>query len=270
MPYQHQDPYLGLVVSTMPRRRSVPSVDLPPFQAEPNSGKPLYIQLVDHIEAAVGSGVLQAGDRLPGEPVLVNQLGLSRATIRHAVDQLVERGVLMRQHGVGTQVMAAPESRPSGVISLQDELLANRQTPSTTLLKYAVVPVPDEIGEELGLDSGTEVVYIERLRFNGDRPIAIMRNWLHPILPEVDREALESTGLYELLRKSDIVARLAHQTVGARLATKEEAKLLDLQKTGPVLTLRTTAFAGLGQPIEHGRHSFRSDSYEFDFSKIER
>ncbi len=234
------------------------------------SPTPLYMQLVLQIEQAVADGVLKPGDRIEGEPVLVNRLGISRATVRHAIDQLVERGILMRKHGVGTQVVAANLARRSGVISLYDELLADGQEPTTRLVDASIRRAPAEVIEALQLGLPGDVLYLMRLRSSGGRPFAIMRNWLPLGVLTLDDFDPEAEGLYEALRRVGISADVAHQSVGAAGATEEEAGLLDLAEGSPVLTMLTTSYVDLGMPVEYGQHTFRPDRHRVEMVKVEK
>lgn len=254
----------------MPRRRADPPIVLPDLRVQPKSPTPLYMQLVQQIEQAVAEGVLAPGDRIEGEPVLVNRLGISRATIRHAIDQLVDRGVLMRKHGVGTQVVPANLARRSGLISLYDELLESGQKPTTTLIEAAILPAPDDIAAALQLAPATDAQFVRRLRSADGQPFAIMRNWLPVGRLDLDDFDAETEGLYSALRRAGISPDVAHQSVGAAGATEDESALLDLPVGSPVLTMVTTSYVGLGQPVEIGQHTYRPDLHRVEMVKVEK
>ncbi len=254
----------------MPRRSADPPVVLSAVRVDPKSPTPLYMQLVQQIEQAVADGVLTPGDRIEGEPVLVNRLGISRATIRHAIDQLVDRGILMRKHGVGTQVVAANLARRSGLISLYDELLEGGRQPSTSLVEARVRAAPTDVAEALQLDPSSDALFLKRLRSADGRPFAIMRNWLPVGVLSLDDFDPETEGLYEALRKVGVSADVAHQSVGAAAADEDESTLLDLPVGAPVLTMSTTSYVGLGQPVEFGQHTYRPDLHRVEMVKVER
>lgn len=254
----------------MPRRRADPPVVLSTLRMDHKSPTPLYMQLAHQIEQAVADGALTPGDRIEGEPVLVGRLGISRDTVRHAIDQLVDRGILMRKHGVGTQVVAANLARRSGLISLYDELLAGGQEPSTRLVESAVRPAPAEVVEALQLDPDSEALFLMRLRSSDGSPLAIMRNWLPLGVLDLEDFDPEAEGLYEALRRVGISADAAHQSVGAAGAGEDEGRLLDLPVGAPVLTMVTTSYAGLGQPVEYGQHTYRPDRHRVEMVKVEK
>ena len=97
-----------------------------------------------------------------------------------------------------------------------------------------------------------------------------MRNWLPAGLVEFERHELERRGLYEILRDAGVDLRIAHQSIGAESATAELAALLDVPEQVAVLSMHTVTYAGLGRPVELGRHSYRSDTFRFEITNVER
>lgn len=95
---------------------------------------PLYFQVAQHLERAIESGELPPGAQLENEVLLAGQLGLSRPTMRRAMQYLVERGLLVRKRGIGTQVVRAKVKRPVELSSLWDDLARSGQQPATTVL----------------------------------------------------------------------------------------------------------------------------------------
>lgn len=243
---------------------------LPPARVDPDLGEPLYLQVAMHIEGSIDRGVIGPGDRLEGEIGLAKSFGVSRATMRHAINTLVERGILMRQHGVGTQVAPHVAHQGSGIKSLYDELSASGRKPSTVLLKAETQPAPEVVAAALGLPAGTPTQYFERLRLADGEPFGIMRNWVLQDLIHVTRRQLTSKGLYELLRAAGYSIRLARQSIGAEAAGVEQAAALRVPVGSPLLTIYSTSYVDLGQPIEHARHDYLPTMYRFEIMNRER
>lgn len=231
---------------------------------------PLYFQLSQELEKAITTGDLKPGDRLETEVELSARFGLSRPTVRQAIQELVNKGLVVRRRGVGTQVVHAQLRRRVELTSLYDDLARANHRPATTVLRLEAKPAEARVASALGLDEGAEVLDIERLRFDGTEPLAIMRNWLPAGLLETTREELESSGLYDLLRRSGIQMRVANQRIGARAATSAEARLLSLKSGAPLLTMERTAFDDTGRAVEYSTHAYRSDSYSFETTLVER
>jgi DNA-binding GntR family transcriptional regulator len=231
---------------------------------------PMYYQVAQQLEHAIETGELPPGTRLDGELALAQALGVSRPTLRRAIEYLVDRGYLVRRRAVGTQVVHPKVRRPVELTSLYDDLSASRKDPRTTVLSLERVQATDRVAHALGLEDGVEVVAMERLRYADDQPLAIMRNWLPVGLVELDREQLERAGLYQLMRSAGINLHLASQTVGARGASTAEARLLKAHKGEPLLTMSRTTYNENGQPVELGDHIYRASLYSFEIVLVSR
>jgi DNA-binding GntR family transcriptional regulator len=226
---------------------------------------PLYYQVAQELERAIESGELKPGTRLDNEIALADHLGLSRPTMRRAIEYLVQRGLLVRKRGVGTQVVHPKVRRPLELTSLYDDLAGAGKRPATRVLSLEVVPAPDAVAHEFGLPEGTPVLTLERIRFAQDEPLALLHNFIPTGLVELTAEALERTGLYQLMRAAGVRLHLASQTIGARAATAAEAAALQDRKGTCVLTMQRTAFDDTGRAVEYGSHLYRASIYSFEF-----
>lgn len=224
---------------------------------------PLYAQLAHAIENAVLEGRLVPGDRIENELDLAKRLNLSRPTTRRAIQELVDKGLLARRRGVGTQVVQNQVHRPVELTSLYDDLVSAGQAPATELLDYQLGVPGADIAKELGVPDDARFVTFRRLRRAGNEPLAIMTNHVPAeFAPAPDQ--LEAHGFYECLRTRGIRIALARQRIGARSATKAEAQLLDERANAPLLTMQRVAFDDTGRPVELGRHVYRASRHFFD------
>jgi DNA-binding GntR family transcriptional regulator len=231
---------------------------------------PLYYQVAQELQRLVEIGKIPAGTRLENEIQLADQLGVSRPTMRRAIGYLVERGLLVRRRGVGTQVVRSRVQRPIDLTSLYDDLAAAGRNPGTDVLELATVPADNSVADALEVPEDTPVEHLLRLRSADGEPIALMSNYLPVGLVKLDRAELEHQGLYELIRRAGIHMRVAEQSVGARLATTEEAKLLGEKRGAPLLTMTRTAYDDFGRPVEYGSHVYRASRYNFSLTLVER
>lgn len=241
-----------------------------PVQIDRSSPVPLYFQAATQIERAILDGALQVGQRLDNEIALAETLGLSRPTMRRAIQELVDKGLLVRKRGVGTQVVQGQVRRSVELTSLYDDLRRSNRAPSTTVLHMGTETAPDHVAGQLGLPPGTAVTRLDRLRLTGGQPLAVMVNYLPTELGITDPAALADGGLYDLLRRKGVHIRIAHQRIGARPATPQEAELLGEKAGGPLLTMQRTAFDDVGRAVEYGSHVYRPELYSFDVTLIER
>jgi DNA-binding GntR family transcriptional regulator len=233
---------------------------------DPSSPVPLYFQIATQLEQAIESGQVGPGDRLDNEIQLAQQLGLSRPTMRQALQYLVDKGLLVRKRGVGTQVVQNKFRRPIELTSLYEDLAGGGQEPTTVVLSNSIEPATAAVAAALGLAEGAEVIVLQRLRCAHGEPIARMINHLPASLIELSTGALEQQGLYQLLRAAGIRPHVASQTIGARTATTAEAKLLHEHKGAPLLTMERTAYDNHDRAIEHGTHIYRASRYSFELN----
>ncbi|MET9426510.1 MULTISPECIES: GntR family transcriptional regulator [unclassified Streptomyces] len=231
---------------------------------------PLYFQLSQQLEAAIERGALTPGSLLGNEIDLATRLGLSRPTVRQAIQALVDKGLLVRRRGVGTQVVHSQVKRPLELSSLYDDLEAAGQRPATIVLTNRLQPATAEVAAALGVPEGGDVRFLERLRFAHGEPMARLRNHLPPGLLDPVTEELEETGLYRLMRGAGITLHSARQSVGARAATALEAELLTEEPGAPLLTMERTTFDDTGRPVEFGSHLYRASRYAFEFQLLVR
>ncbi|WP_320781719.1 GntR family transcriptional regulator [Streptomyces sp. CRN 30] len=240
------------------------------FTLDRTSPVPLYYQLARQLEAAIEQGALGPGSLLGNEIELAGRLGLSRPTVRQAIQSLVDKGLLVRRRGVGTQVVHSQVKRPMELTSLYDDLQAAGQSPATRVLAVGRRPAPAEAAAALGIAEGTPVHHVERLRLAHGEPVAYLTNHVPEDVLELDAGKLEATGLYRLLRGAGITLHSARQTVGARSAAAEEAARLDEPAGAALLTMRRTAYDDTGRAVEYGSHVYRASRYSFEFQLLVR
>ncbi|KAF2776517.1 MULTISPECIES: myo-inositol degradation transcriptional regulator [Streptomyces] len=235
-----------------------------------SSPVPLYFQLAQQLEASIEHGALTPGSLLGNEIELAARLGLSRPTVRQAIQSLVDKGLLVRRRGVGTQVVHSKVRRPLELSSLFDDLEAAGQRPATKVLVNTVVPATAEVAAALGVAEESDVHRVERLRLTHGEPMAYMCNYLPPGLLDLDTGQLEATGLYRLMRAAGITLHSARQTIGARAATDGEAERLGEDAGAPLLTMERTTFDDTGRAVEFGTHTYRPSRYSFEFQLLVR
>jgi DNA-binding GntR family transcriptional regulator len=243
---------------------------LPEVVVNRSSPVPLYFQVAEQIERAILDGHLQPGDRIANEVSLADQLGLSRPTMRQAIQTLVDKGMLVRKRGVGTQVVHAPIRRSVELTSLHDDLKRAGMQPVTVVLDLGTVTASEDVAVRLNVPTGTSVWQLVRLRSVQDEPLALMRNYVPEAVVDLGSTDFGAVGLYEHFRTSGVHLRVAHQTIGARLADAAEARLLGGRKGDPVLTMERTSYDDQGRAVEYGSHLYRPDLNAFETTLVER
>lgn len=234
-----------------------------------SSAIPLYFQIATRIEKAIIDGQLPPGTRLENEIALGQRLNLSRPTIRHALQELVNKGLLVRRRGIGTQVAHRPVTRKVELTSLYDDLERGGQHPATSLLLHEIIPADKHLAEQLSVSKGSPVLHLRRLRLSNGMPLAVLENFLPEEFSDLSTDDLEGRGLYQLMRGRGTQIRVAQQRIGARAATSEESRLLEIKRHGPVLTMDRTAYDNFGKAVEFGHHCYRPDLYAFEIALID-
>ena len=139
---------------------------------------PLWFQVAQHFEQSIAAGTLPQGSLLDNEIVLAERLGISRPTMRRAMEQLVDQGLVVRRRGIGTRVVQPKVRRPLELTSLHDDLSTTGQEPTTVVLRFETVGADARSPAGSGSRRATRSSCIERLRSALEQPIARMTNWL--------------------------------------------------------------------------------------------
>ncbi|WP_275092142.1 GntR family transcriptional regulator [Microbacterium sp. K24] len=248
------------------------TVVLPVEQLLPTTTQPapLWVRLSTGLEAAIASGALPTGARLENEVSISERLSLSRPTVRRAIQELVDKGLLVRRRGIGTQVVHGSVARQIDLTSLHDDLERSGRVPSTRVLDVTLANAAPEIAAQLGIAAEARVLKIRRVRFADAVPIAVLENYLPDAYADITAETLKAGGLYHALRDRGVTLRVARQRIGARRATVDEGQLLDIGRGAPVLTMDRTAYDSDGAAVEYGHHCYRPDLYGFEMTLVDR
>ncbi len=225
---------------------------------------PAYLQLRKALENAIADGTLRAGQALPSERDLAQRLGLSRMTVRRAFEELAELGLVEQRQGSGTYVKSkALEQVLDRVLGFTDEVRGLGFAPGAQLLGAGPAQADAVVALALQLTAGTPVLRIARLRTADGSPLAVQSAHLSPDLGELRLAELERQGsLYRCIQQQfGIRPARARQTVGARLPTGKECRLLGIDRSTPVLEQERTTYGVDGRPFEFVRSAYRGDRY---------
>ncbi|MEA9986434.1 MULTISPECIES: GntR family transcriptional regulator [Subtercola] len=231
---------------------------------------PLYFQVSSRLEAAIRSGELPPGSRLENEIAITQHLGISRPTVRRAIQELVDIGLLVRRRGIGTQVVQGQITRQVELTSLYEDLKNTAREPGTKVLIHDIVEADEIVAERLRVPVGSNVVHLRRQRTAGGVSIAILENYLPEAFGDITTEQLQLRGLYQILRARGVTIRVANQLIGARRADTDESTRLGIDDGGPLLTMERVAYDNAGEAIEYGHHCYRPDMYSFETTLVAR
>jgi GntR family transcriptional regulator len=238
------------------------------FKADRTSPIPLYFQMAKRLEEAIESGDLPPGTRFANEVQLAQDLDISRPTVRRAMEYLVDRGLLVRRRGIGTEVVKPRVRRPLELTSLYDDLLSTGQRPATVVLLNEQIEASADVAASLGVPEGTPVIKLIRVRSASGQPVARLTNYVPARLLNLNRELLEEQGLYQLLRAAGVSLHAATQSIGARRATVEEARSLEEPRGAALLTMERVVYDVQGVAVEFGSHIYAASRYSFELSLL--
>ncbi len=226
-----------------------------------NSSTPKYIQIAKTIRAQIRDGEIATGDALPSERDLCDLTGASRVTIRKAVDQLIEEGLLWRKQGSGTFVAERIEMPATYLGGFTEDTKARGEAPgSIWLVKNYANPTREEAAK-LNVPASSMVARLGRVRLSGGDPLAIE----HAVVAKAHLPPIEEIGdsLYAALETRGNRPQQGRQTVRASLASPTEAGLLSIQENSEVLRIERLTWLDDGTRIEFTRSAYRGDRYEF-------
>jgi len=238
------------------------------FVVDKGSPIPYYYQIAEWIRTLITSGQLKPGDMLPTGVGLSRQVGVSRLTVRRALMELVNEGLVTRKRAKGTfvahsrrQVPFVRDSLRSMTRQAEEEGVALR----TRILAQEVVPAARQVVRELRLPWGTQVVRIRRVRSANGVPFVMeASHFPYRRFSSLLTMDLTDQSLYLILdQEYDAHPEEALDSFVASVASAEEASLLGIDEGAPVTRSERTGFDREGQPVEFTQSVFRADQFRF-------
>jgi len=232
---------------------------LPPL--DESSAQPLYQQLQRALRGAIENGIIGPDDALPPERDLAEMLGVSRITVRKAIDELVDDGLLIRKQGSGTFVSNRVEKNFAKLTSFSEDMRARGREPRSVWMNRAAGTVTPEESLTLRSSPGTPVFRFHRIRYADDAPMAIeYATVIASCLTSLDE--VESS-LYEALERTGNRPVRALQRLRAVLLTADQAKLLKAQEGDAGLLVARVGYLKDGRAVEYSQSFYRGDIYDF-------
>ncbi len=227
--------------------------------------RPKHAQLTD-VLADLAVSELGPDAAIPSERDLMTTYGVSRATVRRAIDTLVTDGLLQRIHGKGTFVARPRLESTLHLASFSQDMRRRGLTPSTRSLGIERERPPADVVEALRLGKSGEAWRIERVRLADGQPIALEQGWYpEAALPNLDREDLGGS-LYEVFgTRYGHTIDAAEQTLWGETADATLARRLDAPIHTPLLVFRRVSSAA-GTPLEYVVSRYRGDRYQLHMS----
>lgn len=226
---------------------------------------PIYQQIADELRQNIQDAVFQVGDRLPTETELSQQFGVNRHTLRRAIDVLRHEGTVRVEQGRGTFVMAAPITVAIGKrVRFNESLKAQSVEPQWQILQVTQIPADIRIAQSLEITSAATVVLYERVSLADQAPLSLARSYfpaaLFPGLLAHCQAYHSVSALFQTEYDCDHIRRSTR--LSARLPTAQDARILRMPATQPVLLSESINVDQYGRVIEYGVTQFRGDRME--------
>lgn len=230
---------------------------------------PLYVQLKQSILTNLSISELKPGAQLPSEEDLVDLTGLSRHTVRQALQELEQEGHLKRIQGKGTFV-AEPKlslTVAAQLIGFWEDMTQKGHKVNSQVLRIELIPAPEEVALEMGIRKDSPVVFLERLRTVDGQPFLVDSSYLRADLcPQLETLDLTDQSLYQVLEaRYGIRVIRARRTLQTTNAEAWIAKLLGKEACDPVYLLTDLAYIESGELLQLARLLIDGDRCEFVF-----
>lgn len=232
-----------------------------------NSVIPLYYQLKVWLLEQIDSGRFSPGDQIPTEYELCHQFGLSRGTVRQALKELVAEGRLYLVRGRGTFVAELPQEKWSiATFVSMSEALDRKGVPyETIVLEKKALKADPLVATNLQVEVGEPILFLKRLRTVNQEPFVIYHSYLlEKIAAPLYEVDLNNRSLYKVLEeKCGVRVAFMDRTILVRLATDDEASILQVPPRSAIHVFEELAYDSDGKPVEFGNSIFRGDKSRF-------
>jgi GntR family transcriptional regulator len=231
---------------------------------EEEDPSPLYMRLQNRIREVVRNGQMPPRSSLPPERVISERLNLSRVTVRRALENLVQEGLLTRRQGSGTFVADQPprvEQPLSRLSSFSEDMRQRGLEPSSVwLARELTLPSPSE-AMQLHLFAGERIVRLRRLRLANGVPMAIETAMVAE--RDLPNPALVEHSLYEALDRLGLAPVRALQRLASVNVSESDAAALGVAAGAAGLKIERVSFLPSGRPVEFTTSLYRGDAYDF-------
>jgi len=229
-----------------------------------NSPIPIYHQLLEYIKIKITSGEYPADELIPSEREFSEKFQISRMTVRQALNNLVQDGFVYRQKGKGTFVSRQKvEKKISRLNSYTEEMIERGLKPSSKLIEFEITNSDPTLASILKINECDSIYRIKRVRLADSKPMSIESIFVPcDIAPNLSKSILEKSFYDYVISNIPDPIQYADQSIQARLATENEAKLLEIPINSPVLSIDRTTYLRSGKVLEHELTVYRADRYK--------
>ncbi|MEM6462429.1 MAG: GntR family transcriptional regulator [Pseudomonadota bacterium] len=230
---------------------------------------PLYHQIFLIIRNKIYSGELQAGDRVPGEQDLSEEFGVSRITAKHALNDLADAGLVIRERGRGTRVIQRP-AVPAVTSSIEgwlENIAFMSQSTEAEVLEFGYTKAAEDVAAALEIAVASDVQRAVRVRRLEGQPMSFLVTYLPAqIGRSFERDQLNRAPMLQLLERAGVEVASARQSISATIADAAVADALACPPGAPLIEVRRIVRDAKDRPVEYIRVLYRPDLYRFEMS----
>ncbi|MFC4386245.1 GntR family transcriptional regulator [Gracilibacillus marinus] len=230
-----------------------------------NSPLPIYYQLEQEIREQIQNGILKQGELLPSERMYTEKYNISRMTVRQAINNLAQEGLLVRMKGKGTFIAEQKiQHTLKGITSFSEEMEQKGKIPSSKIISLESVQANSQLAAKLHIEENSEVYQLKRIRMADNVPIAFEIAYIPKYLVGELRENDFTTSFYQYVEKN-LQLPITHgdQEIESALANEEDQKYLKVTEGAPILLIRRLTYVNDQQPIEYVRTAYHGEKYKY-------
>lgn len=240
------------------------------MEIDKKSPIPIYHQLYEILRDEITANRLKAGEYLPSENNLADLYNVSRLTVRQALSELVENGMVEKRRGKGTRIVQQKSiENLTELKGFTEEARESGHTVSSVVLENKLVDVPEVISDKFDLPEGSKAIFLKRLRMIDGIPYAIELAHINPstdvrMINILDMD-MSKASLYEFFKKNlELSIQYADETIEMLRATSENAKLLKIAPGDCILFRKRFTYAAKNRCVEYVQSFYRGDKYRFN------
>lgn len=206
---------------------------------------PLYLQLMEALIIKIENNEYKEGEKLPSERELCEIYGLSRITVRSALQELEREGYIYKHHGKGTFVSVKNyEQTLKNLYSFTEEIKKLGKIPHTKVLSFKELPLDKRLADKMGLKNNEKVFQIKRLRLADDEPLMYETSYVPKNkFPYLTQNVLEERPMYDVfLEDYKINVTKAVEKFTATSLRKDEASYLNNEVDRPAMLIKRYAY----------------------------
>ncbi len=229
---------------------------------------PIYEQIYQNLHDKISKEEIGSGELFPSERELAEKFGVSRMTVRQALNTLKKEGLIYHERGIGAFVSKRKlDVHTRNLVGFTEEMKERGLRPSSKLLLAKIEKANEDVAKDLGIEIGEEVFHLQRLRLADDSPMAFEDAYLPASrYPNLDKFKLENHSLYEILEKEyGVKMSHAEEFLEAMAVPKSIAEVLSVKNNSPVLMVHRVVFSEGNLAVESVKTFYRADRYRATF-----